>query len=147
MTLNMIKLCVGAGSVEDLEAWQTSRLAEQKAGGQKPRLFHTTYQTPKRQAELLDGGSLYWVIKGVIEVRQRLVGFEEGHKEDGSPCCLLLLDRELIPVSPTPRRAFQGWRYLTPEEAPADLGSQKSRNALREMPAQMRRDLAELGLI
>ena len=75
------------------------------------------------QAELLDGGSLYWVIKGVIQVRQRLVGFEEGTKDDGSRCCLILLDQQLVPVRPVPRRAFQGWRYFDAADAPPDLGS------------------------
>jgi hypothetical protein len=146
MTLHLIKLCVGAASIDDLAAWQKERLAEQRKAGEKPRLFHTTFQTPKRQAELLDGGSLYWVIKGAIQVRQRLLGFEEGHKADGSPCCLLLYDRELIPVRPVPRRAFQGWRYLAAGDAPADLASGAG-NGLAALPAKMRRELAELGLI
>lgn len=145
MTLHLIKLCVGAASIEDLEAWQKGRLAEQRKAGSTPRLFHTTFQTPKRQAELLHGGSLYWVIKGVIQARQRLVGFEVGHKQDGSRCCLLLLDAVLVPVRPVPRRAFQGWRYFEPDDAPADLTRGDKR--LATLPPKMRRDLAELGLI
>jgi hypothetical protein len=146
MTLHLIKLCVGATSIDDLAAWQKERLAEQRRAGEKPRLFHTTFQTPKRQAELLDGGSLYWVIKGVIQVRQRLLGFEDGHKEDGSPCCLLIYDRELTPVRPVPRRAFQGWRYLQAADAPPDLAPGTG-SGLAELPPKMRRELAELGLI
>jgi hypothetical protein len=146
MTLHLVKLCVGAASIDDLAAWQKERLAERRKAGEKPRLFHTTFQTPKRQAELLDGGSLYWVIKGVIQVRQRLLGFEDGHKEDGSPCCLLLYDRELVPVRPVPRRAFQGWRYLQASDAPPDLAAGAG-SGLAELPAKMRRELAELGLI
>ena len=145
MALHLIKLCVGAGSIEDLDAWQKGRMAAQKKSGGTPRLFHSTFQTPKRQAELLDGGSLYWVIKGVIQVRQRLIGFEEGHKPDGSRCCLILLDEALIPVRPAPRRAFQGWRYLGAEDAPADLG--RADKQLATMPPKMRRDLADLGLL
>ena len=145
MALHIIKLCVGADSIEDLHAFQKERLAVQKKAGEKPRLFHTTFQTPKRQAELMDGGSLYWVIKGRIQVRQRLVGFDEGHKPDGSRCCLLLLDAALVPVRPVPRRAFQGWRYLKPSDAPVDLG--KNQRAILEMPQQLRRELAELGLL
>jgi hypothetical protein len=121
MALHIIKLCVGADSIEDLQAYQRQRLAAQKKAGEKPRLFHTTFQTPKRQAELLDGGSLYWVIKGTIQVRQRLVGFEEGHKPDGSRCCLLLLDAALVPVRALARRGPQGWRYLAAADAPPDL--------------------------
>jgi hypothetical protein len=145
MTLHLVKLCVGAGSIEDLDAWQKGRLAAQRKAGERLRLFHTTFQTPKRQAELLDGGSLYWVIKGVILVRQRLIGFDEGTKPDGSRCCLLLLDAALVPVRPVKRRAFQGWRYLAPDDAPADLG--RVGKDLAALPAKMRRELAELGLI
>ena len=145
MTLHLIKLCVGAASIEDLATWQRGRLAELKKSGKKSQLFHTTFQTPKRQAELLAGGSLYWVIKGVIQVRQRIVGFGEGHKKDGSPCCLILLDPALVPVRPLSRRAFQGWRYFDAADAPADL--KRGEKKLADLPPKMRRDLADLGLI
>jgi hypothetical protein len=144
MTLHLVKLCVGATSIEDLATWQRGRLAAQRKARETPRLFHATFQTPKRQAEL-EGGSLYWVIKGVIQVRQRLAGFEEGTKSDGSRCCLILLDEALVPVRPVPRRAFQGWRYLEAADAPPDLG--KADKALAHLPPKMRRDLAELGLL
>jgi hypothetical protein len=145
MTLHLIKLCVGAASIEDLATWQRGRLAELKKSGKKSQLFHTTFQTPKRQAELLAGGSLYWVIKGVIQVRQRIVGFGEGQKKDGSPCCLILLDPALVPVRPLSRRAFQGWRYFDAADAPADL--KRGEKKLTDLPPKMRRDLADLGLI
>jgi hypothetical protein len=108
VALHLIKLCVGAASIEDLAEWQKARAAEQKKAGKKPRIFHTTFQTPKRGKELLAGGSLYWVIKGTVQVRQKLIGLEEGKKADGTPCCLILLDALLVPVRPIPRRAFQG---------------------------------------
>ena len=147
MPLHIVKLCVGATSIEDLAEWQQGRLAEQKrAGIGKPQIFHTTYQSPKRQAELLDGGSLYWVIKGIISVRQRLVGFAEGQKDDGKPACRLLLDARLVPVRPVPRRAFQGWRYLTNDDAPRDL-EPGAIDSLAEMPPAMRKELAGLGLL
>jgi hypothetical protein len=146
MTLHMIKLCVGAASIDDLAEWQKGRMAARKKAGHKPQPYHTTFQSPKKQAELLDGGSLYWVMKSLITVRQRFVGFEDGHKEDGSPCCMLILDPKLIPVRPAPRRAFQGWRYLLPDDAPADLKRGDS-NTIAEMPLKMRKDLADLGLI
>ncbi len=146
MSLHLIKLCVGASSIEDLAQWQdANRKMKHKATG-RLCAYHTTFQTPKRQAELLDGGSLYWVIKGVVQARQRLVGFEDGTKDDGSPCCLLLLDREIVAVRPVPRRAFQGWRYLPADDAPADLGGTAG-DSLAGLPAKMRRELAELGLI
>ena len=140
MTLHLVKLCVGAGSIEDLDAWQKGRFAEQRKAGERPRLFHTTFQTPKRQAELLDGGSLYWVIKGVIQVRQRLVGFEEGTKADGSRCCLMLLDAAFVAVRPVPRRAFQGWRYLAPPMRPPIWGGREGPrgNARQDAPRARR---------
>jgi hypothetical protein len=141
MSIHLIKLCVGAESIEHLARWQTSRLAA------KRRIEHTTFQTPKRQEELLDGGSLYWVIKGVIQVRQRIIGFDTGTKEDGSSCCLLLLDSGLVSVRPTKRRPFQGWRYLTTEDAPPDLGSARAAAQVAAMSPQMRKDLADLGLL
>src|SRR5690606_33434940 len=98
-----------------------------------------TFQTPKRKSALLDGGSLYWVIKGVVQVRQRLVGLEEGAKEDGTPCCLLVLDPKLVPVRPVPRRAFQGWRYLPAEDAPPDLNG-SSADDIAALPPRMRKD-------
>ena len=145
--LHLIKLSVGTDSIEDLAAWQTERLAQMKAGGEKkPRLFHRTGQKPKRDTDLLDGGSIYWVIKGMIQARQQLSGFGEGVRPDGRPCCLILLERELIPVRPTPRRAFQGWRYLEADDAPPDLDG-RLLDDLAGMPPQMRKDLADLGLI
>lgn len=145
--LHLIKLSVGTDSIEDLACWQSERLAQMKAAGEKkPRLFHRTGQRPKRDADLLDGGSIYWVIKGVIQARQKLAGFAEGTRPDGRPCCLILLERDLIPVRPTPRRAFQGWRYLEADDAPPDLDG-RILDDLAGMPPQMRKDLAELGLI
>lgn len=146
MTLHLVKLCVGATSIEDLAEWQQGRLADMKRAGEQPRIFHTTFQTPKRQADLLDGGSLYWVIKGLIQARQRLIGFDEGRKDDGSPCCLLLLDTAIVPVRPVPRRAFQGWRYLDPADAPGDIAAANASD-LAAMPASLRKRLAELGLL
>lgn len=146
MTVHILKLCVGADSVEDLQSWQAQRLAAAQRRGKPGELFHTTRMVPKRQDAVLDGGSLYWVIRGVIQVRQPIVGFEEGQKEDGTRCCLIMLGPELIPVRPTPRRAFQGWRYLEPDDAPADLNRAEG-DEIAAMPAAMRRQLAELGLI
>jgi hypothetical protein len=147
MTLHLIKLCVGCESIEDLASWQTERLRERrKAGERRPQLFHRTFQTPKRREELLAGGSLYWVIKGIVQVRQPLLDIAEGTKEDGTPCCMLILENELIAVRPVPRRAFQGWRYLAADEAPEDLGG-LSVTGIADMPPKLRKDLAELGLI
>ena len=145
--LHLIKLSVGTDSVEDLAGWQAERLRQMKSAGDKrPRLFHRTGQRPKREADLLDGGSIFWVIKGVIQVRQRLIGLDEGTRPDGRPCTLILLDDVLVPVRPAPRRAFQGWRYLEADDAPADLGTRVA-DEIAGMPPKMRKDLAELGLL
>ncbi len=146
MALHIVKLCVGAESIDDLADWQTERLAQQKkAGVKKPRLYHTTFQTPKRQDDL-KGGSLYWVIKGIVQVRQQLIGFDEGQKDNGSPCCLLILDKTLVPVRPTPRRPFQGWRYLDGADAPPDL-KKGVHDDVAAMPPALRKELANLGLL
>jgi hypothetical protein len=147
MTLHLIKLCVGCESIEDLAAWQAERLKRRRRAGEKrPKLFHRTFQSPKRRDELLAGGSLYWVIKGLIQVRQPLLDIAEGTKEDGTPCCVLILKNELVPVRPVPRRAFQGWRYLTADEAPEDL-TRRSGAGAAAMPPQLRKELADLGLL
>jgi hypothetical protein len=145
MTLHLVKLCVGAASLEDLAAWQSENRQRKTSNGTRC-VYHPTYQSPKKQVELLDGGSLYWVMRGIILVRQKLVGFEDGNKDDGTPCCHILLAPPLIPVRPTPRRAFQGWRYLDADDAPPDLKSGK-RDQVAAMPPAMRKTLADLGLI
>jgi hypothetical protein len=147
MALHLIKLCVGADSIEDLASWQAERLKQRRQAGEKrPNPFHRTFQTPKRRAELLEGGSLYWVIKGIVQVRQPLLDIAEGHREDGSPCCLLILRNELIAVRPVPRRPFQGWRYLSAAEAPQDL-KRGAASGLSAMPPKLRKELADLGLL
>ena len=144
MTLHLIKLCVGCDSVKDLEAW--IREKRRKTRGKKTEHLHRTRMVPKRADELIDGGSLYWVIKGIVQVRQPLLDITEGHKEDGSPCCLLILKNELIAVRPSPRRAFQGWRYLSQAEAPPDL-KRGAASGITAMPPKLRKQLAELGLL
>lgn len=146
MTIHLVKLCVGCDSIEDLASWQTERLKQMKAEKQKPELFHRTFQMPKRREDLLAGGSMYWVIKGVIQARQRLTDLREGKRPDGTPCTLLMLDRKLVHVRPVPRRAFQGWRYLAAEDAPPDIAAGRAGDP-DAMPAKLRRELAELGLL
>lgn len=136
-SLNLIKLCVGCDSPAELEAWQ-----QQRWQGEAPR--HVTRMWPKRESELLDGGSIYWVFKGVMLARQRLISLDEQLGEDGITRCALMLDPELIRVSATPRRPFQGWRYLQGSEAPADLP--KGRDEEPSLPASIANALAEMGL-
>lgn len=146
MSLHLVKLCVGCDAIPELSDWQRQRLKDMKAAGETPEIVHRTFQSPKRRSELLAGGSLYWVIKGVIAARQCLVDIREGQRPDGTPCAVLVLDRRIVPVRPVPRRPFQGWRYLTGDDAPRDLGKGEA-EGLADMPPRMRRELADLGLI
>ena len=143
MTLHLIKLCVGAESIEDLANWQVRRLKELKAKGAKPELMHVTRMTPKRADELLDGGSLYWVIKGYVSVRQRLLELRPVTK-NGKPHCGLVYERKLVATSRRFCRPFQGWRYLDPKDVPVDVRDLKGGKGL---PEKLRTELAELGLL
>lgn len=115
--VNIVKLCVGAVQVDDLIRWQAERAAT--LPGWKP--CHVTRMWPKRAPEVLNGGSLYWVFKGLILARQPLIGLEERRGDDGILRCALMLGAEVIRTEPVPRRAFQGWRYLEPKDSPRDL--------------------------
>ena len=145
MALHLVKLCVGCDSVEDLEDWIEFRLNEMRRAGEKPEQRHTTRMIPKRVGALLTGGSLYWVIRGSIQVRQRLLDIRPFRDPEGVQRCHLILEPSLTETVWQPRRAFQGWRYLTGEDAPRDAGS--DRTGLRELPPELRRDLADLGLL
>jgi hypothetical protein len=145
MSLHLIKLCVGADSIRDLQEWIEERLAEKRRKRQPVEHVHTTRMMPTRTEELLDGGSLYWVIRGEIACRQKLVDIREFNDKEGIRRCRLVLDPKIVPVVPRPRGPFQGWRYLPAKEAPADLG--RSGKGLTKLPEAMRRELRELGLL
>lgn len=145
MPLNLLKLCVGCDSVEDLEAWIEETIARRRAAGGPAEQFHTTRMVPTRAAELLDGGSLYWVIKGSVQCRQRLVDIRPFVDGEGIGRCHLVLEPTVTRTAWQPRRAFQGWRYLKVEDAPVDLG--REGDGLSTLPPQLRRELAELGLM
>jgi hypothetical protein len=143
MPLHLIKLSVGSESLADLGAWQKERLKAMKAAGKKPELIHITRHTPKRADEVLNGGSIYWVVKGWIVARQKLLEFRE-MKRDGIPHCGLVYDKKVIPVQWRQHRAFQGWRYLTAKDAPPD---RDTRDGSDELPEYLRQELAALGLL
>lgn len=145
MPLHLVKLCVGAASVGDLEGWIAFRLDEMRRSGQAAEHRHTTRMVPQRRVELLDGGSIYWVIKGQIACRQPLIDVQPFTDRDGIARCYLVLDPALVEVEGRPRKAFQGWRYLPAHEAPPDLGCGPP--DLVAMPEPLRRELRELGLI
>jgi hypothetical protein len=141
MALNLVKLCVGVTTLEELAAWIASL---RDASGQPREQVHTTRMIPRRMDELLDGGSLYWVIKGNVQVRQRLLDVRPFTDGEGIERCHLVLDRELVPTLWQPRRAFQGWRYLSVSDAPADLSGQ---GGAASLPPALRLELAQLGLL
>jgi hypothetical protein len=145
MALHLLKLCVGAASIADLEGWIAQSLAAKRARGAAAEQMHTTRMVPKRVEELRDGGSLYWVIKGQIAARQALLDIRPFTDGEGVSRCNLVLEPEVIPVLPRACRPFQGWRYLPAHEAPADIGGDMA--GLADMPEPLRRELRELGLI
>jgi hypothetical protein len=144
MSLHLIKLCVGAESIESLAQWQKRRLADLKKKGKKPELIHVTRQTPKRTDELLDGGSLYWVIRGSVAARQKLLDIRAIRSHNGIPHCGLVYDPVIVPTLRRAHRPFQGWRYLKAQDAPPDAKQLKSAKGL---PETLRAELAELGLL
>jgi hypothetical protein len=144
-TLHLIKLCVGCDSVQDLEAWIRKRLRERKRRGLPRRHMHTTRMVPKRAAELMAGGSLYWVIRGQVTCRQRILDIRPFVDKDGVGRCHVVLEPKLTLVEPRPWRAFQGWRYLAAADAPRDLD--RVAPGARDMPEGLRRELRDLGLL
>lgn len=136
-SLNLMKLCVGCDDPAELAAWQ-----KQRYQGGPAR--HVTRMWPKREAELLDGGSIYWVFKGVMQARQRILDLAEMQGEDGIRRCAMILDPLLVRVAAVPRRPFQGWRYLPASDAPPDLPQGRETEA--SLPAEIARALADMGL-
>ncbi|MDP1964606.1 MAG: DUF1489 domain-containing protein [Reyranella sp.] len=143
MVLHLIKLAVG---VDDLAHMKKVQAARRKQRRQSPRSPHWVYTRnfPRRAEELLDGGSLYWVVRGVIRGRQELVGFEQDFdREEARKYCRIKVRRTLITTAPQACRAFQGWRYFEPDDAPPDL----SRGDTRDVPPEMAAELKRLGLL
>ena len=133
MPLHIIKLCVGVDSLQELRDWRAERAAQGHPS------YCPTRMAPKRAAEILDGGSLYWVIKGSVLVRQKII--EIRTDVPGTQPVRFMLDPELIQTAPQPRRAFQGWRYLEPKDAPPDLANGEGEAVDQELAKQLR----ELG--
>ena len=143
MTLHLIKLCVGADSIDDLREWQERRLKQAKKKRKPSELMHVTRQMPKRADEIAGKGSLYWVIKGQIAVRQKILELRAVQRE-GVPHCGIVYDPKLVPVERRFHRPFQGWRYFDPKDAPPDL---KGRARDIRMSDKLREQLTELGLL
>ena len=144
MALHLLKLCVGAQSLDSLRSW-VDRTAEPREvlGGRRASATKTR-MAPRRADEVTDGGSLYWVIKGSLQARQPVLGFEPFKDEAGVSRIRILMAPEVVAVRPRPCRPFQGWRYLRPEDAPVDWAAVDLDD---DMPATMRRELLELCLL
>jgi hypothetical protein len=140
MTVHLVKMCVGVAEIDELRHWQVKRLKS----AADAQLRHVTRNRPKREAELLDGGSIYWIIKGQIRVRQRVVGLEERTNEAGKPACGLILDPELVATELKGMRPMQGWRYLEVKDAPRDL---RKGDQLGDMPPKLIAELRALGIL
>ena len=134
--MHLKKLSVGSASVDGLRALQAQRLTN------VGRLIHITRNRPRRVEELLNGGSIYWIIKGVMMARQAIVDFVEAERANGSPACGIVLSPEIVTVVPTRMRIFQGWRYLEVADAPIDIGTDNDEN----MPSEFFAELRELGI-
>ncbi len=145
MTVNLIKLCVGIESVQHLAEAQDRRLAQKSKAGEKPELMHVTRSFPRRADDVLDGGSLYWVIKGAVRLRQVITDLRETVNKDGNPACAIVYDSKHILTEPRPFRAFQGWRYLAPDAAPRDLDAAGA--GAEDLPPDMADELRNLGLL
>ena len=145
MTLHLIKLAVGCDSVKDLKGWVAERMQTAKKKGLPQHHVHVTRMVPKRVDELLDGGSLYWVIRGEIAAREKIIAIEPFRDRDGIGRCRLVMQPKVIPVLARPMRPFQGWRYFTEDAVPPDLKSAGA--GVAAMPEPLRRELRELGLL
>ncbi len=138
--INLIKLSVGTNSTDDLQMWQASTAL--KLPNNLPR--HVTRMWPKRGDEILNGGSIYWVIKGWLSARQQIIGMDEVFRNDGVRCCALILDAQIHLTETVRRRPFKGWRYLKPEESTKDLSQKEKGDDI--LPPELLVALADIGV-
>ena len=140
-TINLVKLSVGTETVQNLADWQANPAVRTADG--LPR--HVTRMWPKRSEELLKGGSIYWVIKGIILCRQKVLRLDEIFGVDGIRRCAIVIEPQLIQVAATPKRAFQGWRYLPTADSPPDLS--RPRASDDDLPPELQAELANIGIL
>ncbi|MFP6735501.1 MAG: DUF1489 domain-containing protein [Rhodospirillales bacterium] len=145
MTVHLLRMAVRVESVGHLRTIQAERMKENAKGRKKKRLFTHTRNVPKRGAELLDGGSIYWVVKRYIRVRQNILGIESATNAKGRRYCAIELGPELILIEPRRHKAFRGWRYFRTEDVPIDL--EKSLAETEDLPPELADELRDLGLI
>lgn len=139
--LHLTKLAVGVRDIEHIRALQAERVST------NPPLRHRTRNAPRRREEVLDGGSMYWVINGATLARQRILDIVEDTRDDQSACAGLILDPEIVPVVGRLTKPFQGWRYLRADDAPPDLSAQAPARGADDLPQALRRELRALCLL
>jgi hypothetical protein len=146
MPLHILKLAVGCDSVKDLKKRVADRVRDSRTRGEAPRHIHVTRMVPQRGADVLAGGSIYWVIRGEIAAREKILAIEPFTDAGGINRCRLVMQPKVVAVAPRPMRPFQGWRYFKDEDVPPDLG-RAAAASIAAMPEPMRRELRELGLL
>jgi hypothetical protein len=139
MTLHLIKLAVGIDDVAHLRKVQKERRRE------RGRYVFYTRHMPRRREEILDGGSIYWVIKGYVRVRERILGFMPVVEDDGERYTLVRYDPKFVETVWQPKRPFQGWRYLAPKDAPSDRPAHAASED--RLPEALAEELRSLGLL
>lgn len=139
--LHLTKLAVGVRDSKHLRALQAERMLT------SPPLRHRTRNFPRRRDDVLDGGSMYWVVGGTMLVRQRILDLIEDQRDDGTKCSAIILDPELVPLIGRPTKAFQGWRYLQADDAPLDMVDIGAVLGIEALPAALRRELRALCLL
>jgi len=144
MTIHLVKIAVGIESIEHLQKVQLERIGRAKELGGAEKLRHLTRNTPRRRNEVLENGSIYWIIKGYIRVRQSIIGLEQVVGRNGKPRCALLLDPSLKKTILMPHKPIQGWRYMETQAVPNDLTEEEIESSL---PSNMAEELRSLGLL
>lgn len=148
MSVHLLKMAVGIDSVAHLARVQKARRNALRAQGEKPVTWHFTRNFPRRAAEVLDGGSMYWIIRGEIVARQQIIALEERRRKSGRKRCAIGLTSKIIRTEPTAHRAIQGWRYFPPNDVPPDLAAAPSpAKGAERLPDGLARELRELGLL
>jgi hypothetical protein len=142
--MHLIKLCVGVATLAELESYREERAHWWGADYGENVHVHRTRMRPKRAAEIVDGGSIYWVISGVVRCRQPILRLAAATDNEGRGCCDIIMAPDMVRVAPRPKRPFQGWRYLDPSEAPPDLGAS---GFAEEGSLKIAEELAMLGLL
>ncbi len=141
MTVHILKLCVGIDSIEHLTEVRRGR--EPLLYNGTPCNFHITRFRPKRAAEILDGGSIYWIIRGFVQLRQRIIALDPIETDSGTKC-KIIMDARIFRTESQPRRPHQGWRYLETPDAPGDIAEPEKTD---DMPEEISRTLREMGLL